>query len=118
MGQRQNRKRIRHRPMRSRKASELRPSPIQPPAMQLLSGSQASPPTRSVRWLYPSCQEKSIPEFTGCCSGNEQENAAARERRIFGGESMDSDDAPTDDLRGQMLGVVYGLFGGLDYDEI
>ena len=109
MGQKHNnRKRIRHRPMRARRGCELQPAPIQPGP--LLCGSQPLPTMRLISWRYP----PSLPgQCSSCCGG---ETMAARERRIFGGEEGEVEDGT--DLKGQMLDVVLGLFNGMDYDDV
>lgn len=52
-----------------------------------------------------------------CRSDWHYESAAARERRIFGGENGETESEEEADLKGPMLDVVLGLFDGLDYDE-
>ncbi len=126
MGHKPNRKRTRHRPLRTRRASDLLPSPLQPT-------SQPTPPTRSIRWLYPSvssCAETStVADWPSTCtgtpvaidwrdcreSGEARESIGARDRRIFGDADQQGDEV---DLRGPMLDVVLSLFDGLDYDEV
>jgi hypothetical protein len=45
----------------------------------------------------------------------EEESAASRDRRIFGGDDDETRSAL--ELRGPMLDVVLGLFNGIDYDD-
>ena len=124
MGQRQNRKRVRHRPPRARKHFELEPSPVQPAP---LTTSQPSPTAMSVRYSYV----QSLPSqrttlrrrpslysrlSTSSCSTStrSREDNKSRDLRIFGGLE---DDSESSDLRGPMLDVVLGLFNGVDYDD-
>ncbi|KYG42487.1 hypothetical protein M433DRAFT_409654 [Acidomyces richmondensis BFW] len=114
MGQRTNRKRIRHRPNRPWKTQNSQP----------ITGTYASSP-HADRWTSPSpytttftnsyCwsgQKKYESEYRG--SERISESAAQRELRIFGGLEGERDQS---DLRSRMLDVVLGLFHGLDYED-
>lgn len=115
MGPRQNRKRIRHRPNRARKALELLPSPVQP---SLFDGSQPLPPTKSIRYHYPS--KPCLRALLACNPDGgqnikaHQECETAWDRRVFGGLEGETDSG---NLRGAMMDVVLGLFNGVDYDD-
>ena len=122
MGQRQNRKRVRHRPTRSRKHSEDRLQPLSRPT------SQSFPTAMSVRYSYAppipqveqiprriphsdSTQKATTPKASGCIP----EDAISRDLWVFGG--LPDDQFESSDLRGRMLDVVLGLFDGIDYDD-
>jgi hypothetical protein len=123
MGQRQNRKRVRHRPNRSRKHSANRL-----PLSTSQSQSQSFPPTAmSVRYSYvppfaqpkqfsrrPKSDEFAYPTSTAD-SDCRREDAYSRDLRVFGG--LPEDQHELSDLRGPMLDVVLGLFDGIDYDD-
>lgn len=121
MGQRQNRKRVRHRPNRQRKYVTLPPQPIQPNPFS------TAPTALSIRYSYApnSTFSKSslsrTPSLTSCSSKASsissrlsQEDAQSRDIRIFGGLE---NEVEATDLRGPMLDVVLGLFNGIDYDD-
>ena len=124
MGQRQNRKRVRHRPNRQRKYINLPPQPIQPNPFA------TNPTALSIRYSYaqnstfskpnlsrmPSSNSGSIsaPSKSSAASRSSQEDAKSRDIRIFGGVENEPDST---DLRGPMLDVVLGLFNGIDYDD-
>lgn len=101
MGQKQNRKRTRHRPSRTKRqraslesATELRH--VRTASLQSKYGPDASLP-----YYQPQPMR--------------QESAMSRDRRLFGGE--DDDTASAMELRGPMLDVVLGLFNAIDYDD-
>ena len=119
MGQRHNRKRVRHRPNRARKHLELATSSLQP--LPYLT----TPTALSIRYSYnqPSRCSKQISSRSPTTSSrssfssstcSREENAIARDLRIFGGLENEPDST---DLRGPMLDVVLGLFNGLDYED-
>lgn len=120
MGQRQNRKRIRHRPLRASRLS-LQPMPFQPMPF-LASTTTMTPTVMSVRYSYASPrsrsdQSSSDTDSSTCSSQSlaREEDPLSRDLRIFGGGM--EDEAGATDLRGPMLDVVLGLFDGLDYDD-
>ena len=121
MGQRQNRKRVRHRPNRARKYFNLPPLPIQ------LNPFTAIPTAASIRYSYVPTLPLSKPPLSrmpsSSCGGSRststsiqssQEDSKSRDIRIFGGLENEAD---ATDLRGPMLDVVLGLFNGIDYDD-
>ena len=121
MGQRQNRKRVRHRPNRARKYFNLPPLPIQPNPFP------ATPTAASIRYSYVPTSQLSKPPLSrmpsSSCGGSRststscqssQEDSKSRDIRIFGGLENEAD---ATDLRGPMLDVVLGLFNGIDYDD-
>jgi hypothetical protein len=140
MGQRDNRKRVRHRPNRFVRKQQMQQS------FQLCSNHQtatsshpamanstrpfpASFPTSfsttpmaiSMRYSYaaPSTYTPSTQMFRpsspcSSVSSTPHEDALSRDLRIFGGVE---DEGSETDLRAQMLDVVLGLFDGLDYDD-
>ena len=123
MGQRHNRKRVRHRPNRARRGMELEPSPIQPTITQFSS----MPTALSVRYSYapaPHAPVQTSKQSTNSSlrqskpgiaySQCREENALSRDLRIFGGLEHE---LQSSDLRGPMLDVVLGLFNGIDYDD-
>ena len=123
MGQRQNRKRVRHRPNRSRKHSEDRMQPLPVPTSQLYPTAMSvrysyAPPIPQIKQTTPAdpqlhaAQKKSIPSKRPNCI---QEDPMSRDFRVFGG--LPDDQLEASDLRGRMLDVVLGLFDGIDYDD-
>lgn len=106
MGDRHNRKRIRHRPVRRQRLCTLPPSSdIHDPT----TNTTTLPPTPSSRWHPPP------PTATKPLHRREKfpETPRALARRIFGGAQDDGED--DEELCGHMLDVVLGLFGGVDY---
>lgn len=113
MGQRHNRKRIRHRPM-SRSYHSI--TSFMPTTEATATLSWAAP-----YFILPKTVELNITSPTHMETGYsapkllEQESADSRDRRIFGGVDEDTESAK--DLCGPMLDVVLGLFNGVDYDD-
>lgn len=126
MGQRQNRKRVRHRPNRQRKYINLPPQPIQPNPFAMIptawsirysyAPNSTSSKTTLSRMSSPSAfSHSSVSSSTSSTlGGSRQEDAKSRDIRIFGGLENEHDSA---DLRGPMLDVVLGLLNGIDYDD-
>ncbi|KAK5134467.1 hypothetical protein LTR08_006384 [Meristemomyces frigidus] len=122
MGQRQsNRKQVRHRPMKGIRKAHL--SATQPIDIDHVSPLAEKSSQTQYSCIYSASSSiADSPHFYGI-DGNRQssqptdslESAAAREQRVFGGGDGDVDDR--EDLRGAMLDVVLGLFGGLDYHD-
>ncbi|KXT18561.1 hypothetical protein AC579_2294 [Pseudocercospora musae] len=112
MGQKQNRKRTRHRPSRSKRQSSMY---AMNKASQSATNDMTSPKhTRSTSYIdtcWPAACVKPLqrPQLL------RQESATSRDRRMFGGDDDDTKSAM--DLRGPMLDVVLGLFNGIDYDD-
>jgi hypothetical protein len=136
MGDRHNRKRTRHRPIRrqrlcpqfdqceaavmipSTSTSEQHPTQLQcscwhPSARQIPTTTTTSNPNMRLQPLQTS---HGVPIIN-----NIPETPRSRTRRVFGGvDSSDDEDGDIDvestELCGPMLDVVLGLFGGVDYD--
>lgn len=121
MGQRQNRKRTRHRPGRQRKNSD-----------RLNSGSpyarsQSFPTAISGRYSYSPAQtyptkasyirsSKSSRSLTSWSDSScDDEDPECRDMRIFGG--LPEEQEESSDLRGPMIDVVLGLFNAIDYED-
>lgn len=114
MGQRHNRKRIRHRPM-SRSYHSI--TSFMPTTEATATSSWALQ-----YFLLPQSTMRidvSSPAFTETAYTPpkllKQESANSRDRRIFGGVDEDTESAKN--LCGPMLDVVLGLFNGIDYDD-
>lgn len=114
MGQRHNRKRIRHRPMsRSyRSITSLMPA-TEATATSSWALQHFSLPQATMRINVASLAFRE----TACTLPKllQQESANSRDRRIFGGVDEDTESAKN--LCGPMLDVVLGLFNGIDYDD-
>lgn len=108
MGDRHNRKRIRHRPVRRQRLGTLPPS-ADINIHKSSTNTTTLPPTPSSRWHPPP------PTATKPLHRHEKspESPRALARRIFGGAQDDGED--DEELCGHMLDVVLGLFGGVDY---
>jgi hypothetical protein len=141
MGDRHNRKRTRHRPIRRQRlctqfdqceAVVMIPSITTSPSDQTLapipcscwhpSARQPSTTTNPATSSKPAMCLQSLQQ-SHCASivSNIPETPRSRTRRVFGGvESSDGEDGDDDEesteLCGPMLDVVLGLFGGVDYD--
>ncbi|EME85561.1 uncharacterized protein MYCFIDRAFT_171467 [Pseudocercospora fijiensis CIRAD86] len=109
MGQKQNRKRTRHRPSRSKRQSSVY-------GMSKADQSATTSPKHmwstsciNTYWQAPYVTPLQRPQLL------RKESATSRDRRMFGGEDDDTKSAM--DLRGPMLDVVLGLFNGIDYDD-
>ena len=142
MGDRHNRKRTRHRPIRRQRLccpqldqqntvtmipSSPSPSDHQTPAhlacscwhpsaRQTPTTTTTTQPTMRLQTLQPSHCTANLESI-----GNSvPETPRSRTRRVFGGvDSSDdngSDDEESTELCGSMLDIVLGLFGGVDYD--
>jgi hypothetical protein len=136
MGDRHNRKRTRHRPLRRQRlcqqldisnntaepvqlsTSDQQPSPY-PCSCWHPSTRQQSPSKAS---LHQTIQTQCIPiTKTNLTRGNLSithlpETPQSRTRRVFGGVES-SDDDESIELCAPMLDVVLTLFGGIDYDD-
>ncbi|GAB7326960.1 hypothetical protein MBLNU13_g10914t2 [Cladosporium sp. NU13] len=134
MGDRHNRKRTRHRPIRRQRlcqqfdianntaepvslaTSDQQPSPC---TCWHPSTRQQSPSKQSLhQTIKPQCT--SIAKTNAAC-GNPPithlpETLQSRTRRVFGGVEASDDDESTE-LCAPMLDVVLTLFGGIDYDD-
>lgn len=123
MGQRNNnRKRVRHRPNRTRKYFNYQPSPIQPIPFN------TTPSAMSIRYIHLSNTQFLKPGLSrtpslgsyssrssSTLSKTSQEDAHSRDIRIFGG--LEDEEFESEDLRGPMLDVVLGLWNSTDYDD-
>lgn len=124
MGDRHNRKRTRHRPIRRQRlcqqlendnsvASVSLPASDQQPSLYACScwrpSARQPPPSKPSlnQALQRKCtaDTKTIPE-----------TPQSRTRRVFGGVDSPDDDESTE-LCAPMLNVVLTLFGGIDYDD-
>lgn len=136
MGDRHNRKRTRHRPIRRQRlcqqleiidnntapvslsSSDQQPSPYPcscwHPSTRQLPPSKASlhqaikPQCTSIAKVSPTCDNLPITHLP--------ETIQSRTRRVFGGVEASDDDESTE-LCAPMLDVVLALFGGIDYDD-
>lgn len=140
MGDRHNRKRTRHRPIRRQRLccppldqqstvtmipSSTSPSDHQTPAHLVCScwhpSARQPPTTTTTSTTHPTLRLQTIqPHCESDIAVNIPETPRSRTRRVFGGvDSSDddgSDDEESTELCGPMLDIVLGLFGGVDYD--
>lgn len=134
MGDRHNRKRTRHRPIRRQRLCqqfdianntaepvslailEQQPSPCtcwhpskrqQPPSKPSLH-QRIKPQCTSINKTDPACGNLPVTPLP--------ETIQSRTRRVFGGVEASDDDESTE-LCAPMLDVVLALFGGIDYDD-
>lgn len=138
MGDRHNRKRTRHRPIRRQRLccpqldqdkvtttpSDQQLAPLacscwHPSARQTSPTTSTTPTSMShptMRLQVSSHCTSNIPSI----SNDIPETPRSRARRVFGGvDSSDEDDdgdEESTELCGPMLDIVLGLFGGVDYD--
>ncbi|KAM0711076.1 hypothetical protein Q7P35_001815 [Cladosporium inversicolor] len=133
MGDRHNRKRTRHRPIRRQRLCQqleivdnntapisLSPSDQQPSTYPC---SCWHPSTRQLPPSKPSLHQTIKPQCTPIAKPNPAfpithlpETIQSRTRRVFGGVESSDDDESTE-LCAPMLDVVLALFGGIDYDD-
>jgi hypothetical protein len=118
-----NRKRVRHRSRHSRKPFDLLPVPliIEAPLSLSTKNMRHHDYTTLPHMAYTSTHSPNFfpgPSFPVAIQPKllqEEESAASRDRRIFGGDDDETRSAL--ELRGPMLDVVLGLFNGIDYDD-
>nr|POF23949.1 protein atp12, mitochondrial [Quercus suber] len=116
MGQKHNnRKRIRHRPLRD--GGRARPMPVceheySPPLVPNVPSSMCDAGNQEAY-----CSSMWPSSSTTPLSSYQPESALALDRRIFGDSDEDDDSNQMNDLRGAMLDIVLGLFNGVDYDD-
>lgn len=134
MGDRHNRKRTRHRPIRRQRLCQQLDIANNTAELVSLSTSNQHPSPYACTCWHPSTRQppSSKPGLhqtikTQCTSiaklnpGNLpithlSETPQSRTRRVFGGVEASDDDESTE-LCAPMLDVVLALFGGIDYDE-
>jgi hypothetical protein len=136
MGDRHNRKRTRHRPIRrQRLCPQLDIANINTTLVPLSTSDEQPSPYActcwrpSIRQLLPSKQSLHQTAQTQCttntklntvCAGvsttHLPETPQSQTRRVFGGVEASDDDESTE-LCAPMLDVVLALFGGIDYDD-
>ncbi|EME47915.1 hypothetical protein DOTSEDRAFT_69744 [Dothistroma septosporum NZE10] len=127
MGQKQNRKRVRHRPMRGARTQDTNSFPAQRASLQSCSQTSlcaantmrsrygALPNLAASPWMNFASNTIHNKHFVAKPKLTRQESAASRDMRIFGGLEDDTDSAEA--LRVPMLDVMLGLFDGVDYDD-
>ena len=136
MGDRHNRKRTRHRPIRRQRLcqqldiannnttpvslsiSDQNPTPYDC-ACWRPSTRQAPPSKQSLhQTLQTACTAdiKTNIAYAGVPTIHLPETLESRTRRVFGGVETSDDDESTE-LCAPMLNVVLALFGGIDYDD-
>ena len=135
MGDRHNRKRTRHRPIRRQRLCQqfdIANNTAEPVSLSTTSDQQPSPctcwhpSTRQQALSKPSLHQTIKPQCTSDAKTNAAcgnlpkaplpETLQSRTRRVFGGVEASDDDESTE-LCAPMLDVVLALFGGIDYDE-
>lgn len=135
MGDRHNRKRTRHRPIRRQRLCQqfdIANNTAEPVSLSTTSDQQPSLctcwhlSTRQQAPSKPSLHQTIKPQCisnakTKLARGNLPiaplpETLQSRTRRVFGGVEA-SDDEESTELCAPMLDVVLALFGGIDYDE-
>jgi hypothetical protein len=137
MGDRHNRKRTRHRPIRrQRLCQQLEIANNTSTAPVTLSSSEAQPsfyactcwrpstrqPPPSKPNTHQTSQTQCTPntKLNAACDGvpttHLPETTQSRTRRVFGGVEASDDDESTE-LCTPMLDVVLSLFGNIDYDD-
>lgn len=136
MGDRHNRKRTRHRPIRRQRLCQqldIANNSVEP--VQLSTSDQQPSPYHCSCW-HPSTRQPPLSKqsqhqtLKAQCSPIAKTNPAcgnlpithlpetlqSRTRRVFGGVEASDDDESTE-LCAPMLDVVLTLFGGIDYDD-
>jgi hypothetical protein len=137
MGDRHNRKRTRHRPIRRQRLCQqldIANNTAEPVSLSTTSDQQPSPyacscwhpSTRQPLPSKPSLHQTAKPQCTSIAKANTAcgnlpiahlpETPQSRTRRVFGGVEASDDDESTE-LCAPMLDVVLALFGGIDYDD-
>ena len=134
MGDRHNRKRTRHRPIRRQRLCQqfdIANNTAEPVSLAT-SDQQPSPctcwhpSTRQIPSSKPTLHQTIKPQCTSIAKTNAAcgnlpitplpETLQSRTRRVFGGVEASDDDESTE-LCAPMLDVVLALFGGIDYDD-
>ena len=134
MGDRHNRKRTRHRPIRRQRLCQqfdIANNTAESASLAILEQQPSPctcwhPSTRQQPPSKPSLHQTIKPQCTSIAKANVvcgnlpitplPETIQSRTRRVFGGVEASDDDESTE-LCAPMLDVVLALFGGIDYDD-